>query len=113
MRKVVVVTGCTSGFGRQVSERLARQGHCVFATMREMKGKNGDTAGALRALTDADGLDLEVLELDVTSTPSVDAAAATVLSRAGAPDVIINNAGQMFVGVAEAFTPRNLPVSSM
>ncbi len=37
-----------------------------------------------------------------------DAAAASVLSRASAPDVIVNNAGQMFVGVAEAFTPEEV-----
>ena len=51
---------------------------------------------------------MSVLDLNVTSTASVDAAAASVLEDAGPPDVVINNAGQMFVGVAEAFTPEEV-----
>ncbi len=49
-----------------------------------------------------------MLGLDVTSDASVEAAAAAVLAKAGTPDVIINNAGQMFVGLSEAFTSDEL-----
>jgi NAD(P)-dependent dehydrogenase (short-subunit alcohol dehydrogenase family) len=105
MSRVVFVTGCSSGFGRDLSEQLARQGDRVYATMRGTEGKNVETARALRALAADERLDLRVLEVDVTSTSSVDAAAATVLEESGAPDVVINNAGQMFVGFTEAFTP--------
>ena len=104
MSRVVVVTGCSSGFGRLVSEALARKGDRVYATMRESEGKNVGIAGELLTLSAAEGLDLRVLELDVTSTRSVDAAAARVLSESGAPDVVINNAGQMYVGITEAFS---------
>ncbi len=108
MSKIVVVTGCSSGFGRQVSERLARSGARVYATMRAVEGKNADLAQAMRALGAAEDLDLRVLDLDVTVASSVDSAAATVLSESGAPDALINNAGQMFVGIAEAFTADEL-----
>jgi NAD(P)-dependent dehydrogenase (short-subunit alcohol dehydrogenase family) len=108
MGRIVVVTGCSSGFGRDVSERFARRGDRVYATMRDAAGRNAGVAGSLRALASAEGLDLRVLDLDVTSTASVDAAAATVLAESGAPDVVINNAGQMFVGITEAFTPDEL-----
>lgn len=40
MSRVVVVTGCSSGFGRQVSEALARKGDRVYATMRGVQGKS-------------------------------------------------------------------------
>ena len=40
MSRTVVVTGCSSGFGREVSERLARRGDRVYATMRGVDGKN-------------------------------------------------------------------------
>jgi NAD(P)-dependent dehydrogenase (short-subunit alcohol dehydrogenase family) len=83
-------------------------GDRVYATMRGIEGKNSGVAGELRSLAGAEDLDLRVLELDVTSTPSVDSAAATVLEESGAPDVVINNAGQMFVGLTEAFTPEEL-----
>ncbi len=105
MKQIIVVTGCSSGFGRQVSEALARRGHRVYATMRDPEGKNAEVAGALRALAASEGIDLRVMDLDVTSTHSVDSAAATVLAESGAPDVVINNAGQMFMGFTEAFSP--------
>lgn len=104
MHKTVVVTGCSSGFGRDVAERMARRGDRVYATMRGIDGKNAGIAGSLRALASAEGIDLRVVELDVCSTESVNAAAATVLAESGAPDVVINNAGQMYMGFTEAFS---------
>jgi NAD(P)-dependent dehydrogenase (short-subunit alcohol dehydrogenase family) len=108
MRRTVVVTGCSSGFGRDVSVRLAQGGDRVYATMRGTAGRNAAAAGSLRALAAAEGIDLRVLELDVASTESVDSAAAVVLAESGAPDVVINNAGQMFMGFTEAFSPDEL-----
>lgn len=108
MSRTIVVTGCSSGFGRQVSEQLARKGDRVYATMRGVEGKNAGVARELRELAAAENLQLNVLELDVTSTGSVDEAAAAVLAGSGAPDVVINNAGQMFVGFTEAFSADQL-----
>jgi NAD(P)-dependent dehydrogenase (short-subunit alcohol dehydrogenase family) len=105
MSRTVVVTGCSSGFGRQLSERLARNGDRVYATIRDIGGKNSGIAGELRTLAAAERLDLRVLELNVTSTASADTAAAQVSSESGAADVVINNAGQMYVGLIEAFSP--------
>jgi NAD(P)-dependent dehydrogenase (short-subunit alcohol dehydrogenase family) len=56
----------------------------------------------------AEGNGIEVVELDVTSDASVDAAVAIILEKGGAPDVVINNAGQMYVGLTEAFTAAEL-----
>ncbi len=105
MSRTVVVTGCSSGFGRQVSEQLARRGDRVYATMRGVQGHNAEIALALEEQASAEDLDLRVVELDVTSQESVARAAAKVLEESGAPDVVVNNAGQMFVGFTEAFTP--------
>jgi NAD(P)-dependent dehydrogenase (short-subunit alcohol dehydrogenase family) len=104
MSRTVVVTGCSSGFGRQVSEQLARKGDRVYATMRDTAGKNAEITHEVQALAAAEGLDLRVLELDVTSTSSVNSAAAKVLAESGAPAVVINNAGQMYAGITEAFS---------
>ncbi|MBV9010211.1 MAG: SDR family NAD(P)-dependent oxidoreductase [Verrucomicrobia bacterium] len=104
MSRTVVVTGSSSGFGRKVSEEFARRGERVYASMRDTEGKNAAAAEALEALALKERVDLRVLELDVTSTSSVASAAAKVLAESGAPDVIINNAGQLFVGFTEAFS---------
>ena len=88
MSKTVIVTGSSSGFGRQVAEKLARRGDRVYATMRDVDGKNAEVAGEMRALADSEGLDLRALELDVTADDSVNAAAVQALEESGAPDVV-------------------------
>lgn len=108
MKKTVVITGCSSGFGRQLAEVLARRGDRVYATMRAAEGKNAAVAGALAEIAASEGIDLRVLELDVGSTESVDSAAETVIAESGAPDVVVNNAGVMYTGFTEAFTPEEL-----
>jgi NAD(P)-dependent dehydrogenase (short-subunit alcohol dehydrogenase family) len=100
--KVALITGASSGFGRLTAEALLADGWRVFATMRNVQGANASAAAALRAA----GAD--VVELDVTSDASVDAAAATVAREAGALDVLINNAGTAFFGIQEAFTPQTV-----
>lgn len=104
MPQTVLITGCSTGFGRMIAETLARRGDTVYATMRGIDGRNREVADELRALAADEDLALRVLELDVTLDESVDAACAKMIAEAGAPDVVVNNAGQMYVGLAEAFT---------
>lgn len=108
MPKTVVITGCSSGFGKQLALDLARRGDHVFATMRGTQGKNAGSASELEKIAASEDLALRVLELDVTSTSLVDAAAAAVLAEAGAPDTVVNNAGVMLTGFTEAFTPEEM-----
>src|SRR5262245_37974035 len=106
MAKRVLITGTTTGFGRATAERLARRGDHVFATMRDVNGRNAEHRQALEALARSESLKLRVLDLDVTNDKSVDAAVASALSEAGGLDVVINNAGIWALGVTEAFTPK-------
>lgn len=103
--RTVVITGCSSGFGRSLAERLAGDGDRVYATMRGCADRNREAASALESLASDGGLDLRILDLDVTSDESVDSAARRVEEESGAPDVVVNNAGQMYVGITEAYTP--------
>jgi NAD(P)-dependent dehydrogenase (short-subunit alcohol dehydrogenase family) len=98
MSKIILVTGASTGFGRDTAETLARAGHTVFASMRDPQEKNRDHAEALR------NQGIEVVELDVTSDASVDRAVKAVLARVKRIDVLINNAGIASAGVTEAFT---------
>jgi NAD(P)-dependent dehydrogenase (short-subunit alcohol dehydrogenase family) len=108
MAKTVVITGCSSGFGKQLAVHLARRGDRVYATMRGTQGRNAGVAGELKNLAASEGIDLRVLELDVTSNVSVDAAVAAVIAESGAPDVIVNNAGVMYIGFTEAFSAEEM-----
>lgn len=102
--RTIVITGCSSGFGHGLALKLARRGDRVYATMRAPDGRNADVAQTLSDLARTESLDLRILDLDVTSDSSVDAAAAAVHAESGAADAVINNAGQMFGGITEAFT---------
>ncbi len=98
-QRIAVVTGASSGFGRLTAEAFAADGWRTYATMRNTGGPNGKVAAELRAAG------IAVVDLDVTSDASVDAAAKAILDEAGAVDVLVNNAGTGFFGVQEAFTP--------
>jgi NAD(P)-dependent dehydrogenase (short-subunit alcohol dehydrogenase family) len=101
---VVLVTGASTGFGRLISETLARANYHVFATMRNVNGKNAKAAQELRDLAARESLSLRVLELDVTNDESVERAVAAAAADAGRIDVLVNNAGYGLMGVTEAFT---------
>src|SRR5499425_81590 len=102
--KIVLVTGASTGFGRDTAETLARAGHSVFASMRDTEGKNRVHALALRGLASTENLTITPLDLDVTSEASVEGAVETILRTAGRIDVVVNNAGLAAAGVSEAFT---------
>jgi NAD(P)-dependent dehydrogenase (short-subunit alcohol dehydrogenase family) len=99
MSKTILITGASTGFGRDTAETLARAGHAVFASMRDLQAKNRNHAQKLRKQG------IEVVELDVSSDASVDRAVKEVLTRASRIDVLINNAGIASAGITEAFTP--------
>src|SRR5262249_40881770 len=106
MSQNVLITGASSGFGRLTAEALARAGHVVYASMRDVKGRNGDNAAQLDALSKQLGNRLRVLELDVQDQGSVDAAIGRLLADAGSLGVVVEHAGHMVFGPAEAFTPE-------
>ena len=99
MPKTILITGASSGFGRDTAETLARGGHTVFASMRDPQAKNHEHAETLRKQG------IEVVELDVCVDASADRAVKEVLARARHIDVLINNAGVASAGVTEAFAP--------
>ena len=100
----VLVTGSSSGFGRVTAEVLARSGRQVFATMRDVDGRNADAADALQGWAVREGAALDVLELELTDEASIEAAVEAAIAAAGRIDVVVNNAGVGAVGYLEAFT---------
>jgi len=104
MSKTILITGASSGFGRDTAETLARAGHRVFATMRDPQTKNSNHARALQTHG------IEIVELDVSSDASVDGAVKEILRSAERIDVLINNAGVASAGITEAFTPDQAKV---
>ncbi|MEZ5381406.1 MAG: SDR family oxidoreductase [Microthrixaceae bacterium] len=82
----LLITGCSTGFGRATAHELTRRGHEVVATARDV--------------TSLDQLDVAArLPLDVTDQHSIDAAVA----QAGPLDGLVNNAGVDRHGPVEAY----------
>jgi len=97
--KSILITGCSSGFGRLAAESYARQGAKVIATMRRLPRKEAEE---LRVLALNEKLDLQVIEIDVTSDKSVEDGASQAIAAAGGKiDVLINNAGISYGGPVE------------
>jgi NAD(P)-dependent dehydrogenase (short-subunit alcohol dehydrogenase family) len=105
---VVLITGAATGIGNLTARALADAGDVVYASMRDTGSGNADRAERLVAEGRDRGVDLRVVELDVTSQDSAHAAVDAVLAGAGQLDVVVHNAGHMSLGYLEAFTVEEL-----
>jgi len=103
--QVIVVTGAGSGLGQAVAEKLALAGHIVYAGIRGIATRSAERAAAVDAFAAAHDVVLRPLELDVLSDTGCRVAIDQVLAEQGRLDVVVNNAGMLMAGVAEAFTP--------
>ena len=78
--RAVLITGCSTGIGRATAQRLASDGHVVYASARRLESIE-DLAGCKK------------LALDVTDEASMTAAVKTIEDAEGAVGVLVNNAG--------------------
>ena len=79
-KKIILITGASSGFGRLTAEALAKAGNTVYASMRDVAGRNAKNAAEMAETSKRDGGDLRAIELDVQSEPSIDVATTIVVS---------------------------------
>lgn len=94
----VLVTGASSGIGRNITERLASEGYLVFAGAR----KDAD-------LAELDAIDnVRAVRLDVTSQEDIDAAVETVKQEGKGLYGLVNNAGVAVVGPLSQTPDSNL-----
>jgi NAD(P)-dependent dehydrogenase (short-subunit alcohol dehydrogenase family) len=100
---VVLITGCSSGFGMLSAVAFAKRGDRVFATMR-----NVEKARLLREAAAAAGVEVEVLQLDVQDDVSVRRAVDDVIAKGGRIDIAVNNAGIGVVAAVEDFDDDEL-----
>lgn len=104
---VIVITGCSSGFGLEAALAFARRGDTVVATMRDLA--RGD---ALRERAAAEDLTIHLEPLDVCDDASVETAIAGVIGEHGTVDVLVNNAGVVGQGPVESL-PMDVAAKQM
>lgn len=98
--KNVIITGSSNGFGLKAAKDFADIGYQVFATMRNPSGKNADAKVELESHSSY----IRVVDMDVTKEDSVKEAMDTILNKAENIDVLLNNAGIMYIGITEAYS---------
>jgi short-subunit dehydrogenase len=86
MKKVILITGISSGFGKETAELLAQNGHVVYGTVR----KKTETKSHIH-----------ILIMDLLNPDSVSNAVQAVIENEGRIDVLINNAGMHTGGSIE------------
>ncbi len=95
-QKTVLITGATDGLGKALALLLAERGYRVFAA-----GRSAEKLAQLDAAAREKKVPLESVALDVCSDDSVKRGVERVLARAGAIDVLVNNAGVNYTAAVE------------
>ncbi|MCB9771824.1 MAG: SDR family oxidoreductase [Candidatus Omnitrophica bacterium] len=86
--KVIFITGCSSGFGLRTAVRLAKSGHHVIATMRDLN-RSGTLTDEIRNANKH----VDLFKMDVTDKRIIKEVVRAVAAKYGYIDVLINNAG--------------------
>ena len=95
---IVLITGCSSGFGLETALAFARRGDTVCASMRNLAKSERLTSRAA-----SEGLIVHLIQLDVTDPDSVTQAVAGVVAQHGEIDILVNNAGVAYSAPVETF----------
>ncbi len=93
MDKVILVTGVSSGFGKETAALLAEKGHRVYGTLR----KTGEEHGKVK-----------IIRMDLTDHGSIRDAVRKIVENEGRIDVLVNNAGMHIGGPAETTPLENV-----
>ena len=103
MRKIVLITGCSSGFGMISAARLSSLGYTVYASMRDLS-KNND----LKIELDRRDTNCHMIELDVRDDTSIQKTINTIADNEGKLDILINNAGYGIGGFFEDLSEKEI-----
>ncbi len=101
--KVILITGASTGIGFETALLLAKEGHKVYATMRDIAKRNGLELEAANR-----NVSLQILTLDVQSETSISKCIEQIIARENTIDVLINNAGAGFIRTMEQATMEEI-----
>ncbi len=89
-QKVILVTGASSGIGKDTAITLAKEGHIVYGAARRVE--------QMKELEEAGG---HAIKMDVTDAEQVKSGVENIIEEQGHIDVLVNNAGYGLYGAVE------------
>ncbi len=92
-RQTALITGASSGIGKETARRLLEEGYIVYAAARRVE-----------LMRDLEDMGAVVLKMDVTSEEDVVAGVDRINTERGGADILINNAGFGLYGAMEDIT---------
>lgn len=101
MSKTVLITGATSGMGKETALLLAEHGYNVYAGVRNASQELLDEA-------EQRGVKVNTVTLDVQDTASIQKAVEHVMAKEGKIDVLVNNAGFGLLATLEEGTDEEI-----
>lgn len=90
MKKVILITGASSGMGKETARQLIKEGHIVYGVARRID-----------KMEDLMQMGGKALALDVTDETQIKKVVAQIITEQGKIDVLINNAGYAVYGAVE------------
>jgi NADP-dependent 3-hydroxy acid dehydrogenase YdfG len=90
MKKVILVTGASSGIGKATAQQLIKEGHIVYGAARRIE--------KMKDLEESGG---HAIQMDVIKEQEVKACADRIIKEQGRIDVLVNNAGYAVYGPVE------------
>lgn len=103
MKKIVLITGTSTGLGLETAILFANSGYKVYATMRNL-----DKSELIKNNISSDNLDIELLPLDVSNANSINDCVKQIIENEGKIDILINNAGGGFAKTTEQATEEEM-----
>ncbi len=94
-KKVILITGASSGMGKEAAKALIKQGHTVYAVARRIE-----------QMQDLKNLGGYPMQMDVTDETNIQNVVDTIIRKEGSIDILWNNAGYGLYGAVE-----DVPVS--
>lgn len=108
MAENILITGAGTGFGLLTVQTMLDKGYTVYAGIRDPEGRNAERSAKVVAYAGRAVGDAVIVDLDVLDEDACRRAAETMVGRDGKIDAVFHNAGHLYIGYSEGFTPEQM-----
>ncbi|MBC7769379.1 MAG: SDR family NAD(P)-dependent oxidoreductase [Phycisphaerales bacterium] len=108
MAENILITGAGSGFGLLTVQTMLDEGSIVYAGIRDPDGRNAERAAKICSYAEGTRGQAVIVDLDVLDEDACRKAVDIMVERDGKIDAVFHNAGHLYIGFSEGFTPSQM-----